>query len=291
MNRLIASDHALRLLPALAQRLDGLRPVDVAAILDIPFSSAERALGVLSDDGLVKHRDRRIFLADTARATVAVRFALASLEADDALGVLARANRAVEFCGIDEAGAILVIRRFSEPADEARLRRATRDLLGFHPGRRIEFAAKSDLREQLLDDLTPRERAKGMHVLSGSIDRTFPDRTRHGDVAAPQLGRLHEHVLVPSRRRLRDLARRHGLRRIVAFGSATRTDFRSDSDLDLLVEPTPGRRLGLHQRAAFMAEAEEMFGRDVDLVAHGEARPSLADRIEQEGVVLLGPAA
>jgi len=62
-------------------------------------------------------------------------------------------------------------------------------------------------------------------------------------------------------------------------------------DLDLLVEPAPGRHLGLRQRVEFLAEAEQLFERDVDLVAHGEARPSVADRIEQEGVVLYGPAA
>jgi hypothetical protein len=291
MSRLVASDHALRLLPALAQRPGGVRPVDAAGILEIPFSSAERALGVLSEDGLVEQRDRRIFLADTARAIEAVRFALAFLAADDALGVLVRANPAVEFCGIDDGGALIVIRRFAEPADEARLDRAVAELRGFRAGQRIEFIAKSELRDQLLGDVAPRVRAQGMRVLIGSIDRTFPDRTRHGDLTAPWLGRVDERVRMPSQRRLRELARRHGLRRIVAFGSVTRTDFRPDSDLDLLVEPAPGRHLGLRQRVEFLAEAEQLFERDVDLVAHGEARPSVADRIEQEGVVLYGPAA
>lgn len=291
MSRLIASEHALRLLPALAQRPGGVRPIDAAEILDGPFSSAERALGVLLDDGLVEQRDRRIFLADTARATEAVRFALAFLAADDALGAVVRANPAVEFCGIDDDRTLIVIRRFSEPSDEARLHRAIAELRAFHAGRRIEFVAKSELRDQLLDDVTPRQRALRMRVLVGSIDRTFPDRMRHGDVTAPRLGRLNEQVERPSQRRLRDLARRHGLRRIVAFGSATRTDFRPDSDLDLLVEPAPGRHLGLRQRVDFLAEAERLFERDVDLVAQGEARPSLADRIAREGVVLYGPAA
>jgi len=78
---------------------------------------------------------------------------------------------------------------------------------------------------------------------------------------------------------------------MVAFGSATRVDFRPDSDLDLLVEPVPGHRLGLRQRAALVADAETLFARDVDLVAAGEVRPALAERIAREGVVLHGPAA
>ena len=130
-----------------------------------------------------------------------------------------------------------------------------------------------------------------MRVLAGSVDRSFPDRTRHGDEGAPLLRRLHDGVAVPSDRRLRALARRHGLRRVVAFGSATRADFRPDSDLDLLVEPVAGRRFGLRQRAALVADAETLFERDVDLVAAGEVRPALAERIAREGVILHGPAA
>jgi hypothetical protein len=57
-----------------------------------------------------------------------------------------------------------------------------------------------------------------------------------------------------------------------------------------LVEPVPGHRLGLRQRAAFVADAETMFERDVDLVADGEVQPVLAARIAREGVVLHGPA-
>ncbi len=130
-----------------------------------------------------------------------------------------------------------------------------------------------------------------MRVLAGSVDRSFPDRTRHGDETARPLRRLHDGVAAPSERRLRDLARRHGLRRLVAFGSATRADFRPDSDLDLLVEPLPGRRFGLRERAALVADAETLFGRDVDLVAAAEVRPPLAERIAREAVVLHGPAA
>jgi predicted nucleotidyltransferase len=130
-----------------------------------------------------------------------------------------------------------------------------------------------------------------MRVLAGSVDRSFPDRTRHGDEAAPLLRRLHDGVTVPSERRLRALARRHGIRRVVAFGSATRADFRPDSDLDLLVEPLPGRRFGLRERAALAADVETLFVRDVDLLAADEVRPPLTERIAREGVVLHGPAA
>jgi hypothetical protein len=291
VSRLIASELALRVLLALAQRPAGLRTAALAQILDAPFSSVERAGDVLLDDGLAERRDRRLALAPTPRAREAVRFALAIVEPLAAVAVLARANPAVEFAGADRDGVLLVTRRFAEPADEARLERSVADLRELQGGPAVEILAKSGLRERLLDDLAPRRRALEMRVLAGSVERSFPDRTRHGDETAAALGRLHDGLAVPSRRRLQAFARRHGLRRVVAFGSATRADFRPDSDVDLLVEPAPGRRLGLRERVALVADAEALFGRDVDLVAVGEVPPALGERIEREGVVVLGPAA
>ena len=291
MSRLVASEHGLRALVALSQRPEGLRPAEVAAILGTSHSSAERALRVLEDDGLVERADRRFRLAAGPRTDAAVRFALAMLHPIETLAVLARASRAAEFAGIDELGAVLVIRRFAEPAAEMLLRDALADLRALHGDLRIELVDKSALRELLLDDRAPRGRALRMRVLGGSVNRSFPDRTRHGDEDARLLRRLHDGVVAPSDRRLHALARHHGLRRIVAFGSATRADFRPDSDLDLLVEPLPGRRLGLRQRAELVADAETLFERDVDLVAAGETEPALAERIAREGVVLHGPAA
>jgi uncharacterized protein len=291
MSRLVASEHGLRALVALSQRPEGLRPAELAAILGIAFSSAERALRVLEDDVLVANRDRRFTSATDARAVAALRFALAMIRPDEALGVLARANRAVEFAGSDEASAVLVVRRFAQPADEALLHAALAELRVLHADVAVELMDKSTLRARLLDDLAPRTRALRLRVLAGTVDRSFPDRTRHGDEDAPSLRRLHDGIAVPSDRRLRALARRHGLRRLVAFGSATRADFRPDSDLDLMVEPARGHPFGLRERAALVADAETLFGRDVDLVAAGELRPALADRIARDGVVLHGPAA
>ena len=158
------------------------------------------------------------------------------------------------------------------------------------PDTRVDFMRKEDVREQLLSDLRPRRRAAGMRVLAGSVDRTFPDRTRHGDFEARPLGRLNEAVAAPSSRRLRELAREYRLSRILAFGSATRADFRPDSDIDLLVEPVPGRKLGLNERVGLMADAERLFGRDVDVLMAPVRRASLAQRISRDGVVLYDAA-
>jgi uncharacterized protein len=286
VTRLVASDNALRALLLLTQGPEGLRTSQVGEKLEISYSGAEKALDILiADDLLVASGPRHSFEA-SPRADAAVRFALAFLPVDVALTALARGNVAIEFAGVDKTGVLIVFRRFSEPADESRARKTIEVLMALHPEVRVEYARKEDLREQLLEDLAPRRRASDMQVLAGSIDRTFPDRTRHGDFEARSLGHLNNAIDVPSGRRLRGLAREYGLRRILAFGSATRADFRPDSDIDLLVEPMPGQGLGLAERVGLMADAEQLFGRDVDLVTAPVGRTSLANQISRDGVVL-----
>lgn len=290
MTRLVASDIALATLLLLSQRPTGLRISQVAAALGISFSGADRALEILAADNLTSRDGRRYRLGDSARAAEAVRFALASLDRTTALGALARANESVEFCGVDEAGALVVLRRFAEPADVERLRQAVALLTNFQPDATVEVEAKEDLRETLLEDPTPRQRASGMRILAGAVPRTFADRRPHRVADPVPLGRIHETLPLPSWRRLRALARRHGLCRIIAFGSATRSDFRPDSDVDLLVEPTPGRRLGLDDRIDLIVDAERALGRDVDLLVAPIRRVSLAERVGREGVVLYDAA-
>jgi len=286
VTRLVGSDNALRALLLLTQGPEGLRTSQVGEKLEISYSGAEKALDILIADDLLVASGPRHSFEPSPRADAAVRFALAFLPVDVALTALARGNVAIEFAGVDKTGVLIVFRRFSEPADESRARKAIEVLMALHPEVRVEYARKEDLREQLLEDLAPRRRASDMQVLAGSIDRTFPDRTRHGDFEARSLGHLNEAIQAPSGRRLRGLAREYGLRRILAFGSATRADFRPDSDIDLLVEPMPGQGLGLAERVGLMADAEQLFGRDVDLVTAPVGRTSLANQISRDGVVL-----
>ena len=290
MSRLVASDNALRALLLLSQRGGGMRTSEVAAALETSYTGAEKAIDILVADGLAEASGRRYALAPAPRAREAVRFALAFLPAEVTLGALARGNEAVEFAGMDDQESLVVFRRFSEPEAEGRMREAVATLQQVEPDTRVEFMRKEDVREQLLSDLRPRRRAAGMRVLAGSVDRTFPDRTRHGDFEARPLGRLNEAVAAPSSRRLRELAREYRLSRILAFGSATRADFRPDSDIDLLVEPVPGRKLGLNERVGLMADAERLFGRDVDVLMAPVRRASLAQRISRDGVVLYDAA-
>lgn len=57
---------------------------------------------------------------------------------------------------------------------------------------------------------------------------------------------------------------RNHISRLAVFGSALRTDFRPESDVDLLVEFEPGQTPGL-RFFTLQEELSHMFGRRVDL--------------------------
>lgn len=286
MSRLIASDHALRALLFLSQRSDSARISEVADALDISYTGAQKALEILIADHLAVRVSRRFAYPDSRIAYEAVRFALAFLAEDMSIAALARGNEAVEFAGQDERGFVLVFRRFSDPVAEAKLCKVIDHLADVRRDAVIEILRKEDIRRELSGETTSRRRALGMRVLAGSVDRTFPDRTRHGAGDARPLARLNSSIAPPSDRRLRAIAREFGLRRITAFGSATRSDFRPDSDIDLLAEVAPGRSLGLDARVALIAEAEELFGRDVDVLTARPHKGVLAREIDRDAVVL-----
>ena len=286
MSRLVASEHALRSLLVLDQNQAGLRTAEIARLLQVSYTGGEKALETLRLEGLASCDDHRYSIVPSARTEAVRDFALATLPASAALGAIAVGNPAIEFGGIDADNALIVFRRFTRPEHEARAQRIVARLQAFATDLKVEFVRKEDLLDQLRVDASPRMRAQGLRILAGSIERTFPDRTRHGDFDAAPLGRLNPMFHGPSRRRLDQLAKTYGLRRILAFGSATRADLREDSDMDLLVEPEPGRLPCVGDRVRLWTEAERLFGRDVDIVTAPVRRPSLAERIRRDGVVL-----
>ncbi|MCE2493523.1 MAG: nucleotidyltransferase family protein [Alphaproteobacteria bacterium] len=65
---------------------------------------------------------------------------------------------------------------------------------------------------------------------------------------------------------LASFCRAHGIRRLAIFGSALRTDFGPESDIDVLVEFEPDRAPGLLGIAGMEIELSALFGgRKVDL--------------------------
>lgn len=77
-------------------------------------------------------------------------------------------------------------------------------------------------------------------------------------------------AVIPSRiaidrEALERFCRGHGIRRLSLFGSVLRADFRADSDVDVLIELEPDRRLGFLGMAAMELELSRLIGRKVDL--------------------------
>ncbi len=80
---------------------------------------------------------------------------------------------------------------------------------------------------------------------------------------------IHPELQLPHKA-IEDFCRRHRIRNLAVFGSATREDFRPDSDLDLLVEFEPDVKHSLFDMVHIQDELAHIVGRRVDLVErHG----------------------
>jgi predicted nucleotidyltransferase len=85
--------------------------------------------------------------------------------------------------------------------------------------------------------------------------------------------------------RLSEICHRYGVARLEVFGSVSRGDERSDSDVDVLYELAPGARLGwaIEDLADELSEA---LGRGVDLVSRRALHARLRDAVLAEARVL-----
>ena len=76
---------------------------------------------------------------------------------------------------------------------------------------------------------------------------------------------MNPQIHVPGSR-LTEYCRANGIKRLDVFGSALRADFGPESDIDLLVEFEPDRKLGFFDFVRIEQEFADLFGRKVDLV-------------------------
>ncbi len=87
------------------------------------------------------------------------------------------------------------------------------------------------------------------------------------------------------RERIADSCKRNHIRKLALFGSVLREDFRSDSDVDFLVEFRAGRRVGYITLGAIERELSGLVGRKVDLRTLGELSPYFRDEVVRSAVV------
>ena len=85
---------------------------------------------------------------------------------------------------------------------------------------------------------------------------------------------------------IRTLCRRYQVRELALFGSALGDRFRSDSDLDFLVEFEPEAQVGFMKLARLQREFSALCHRKVDLVPQGGLKPKLRQALRSSAKVL-----
>ena len=78
---------------------------------------------------------------------------------------------------------------------------------------------------------------------------------------------------------IENLCREYNVAELAVFGSAVREDFRSDSDIDLLVTFQPEAKIGLIGFIGLQQQLEEVLGRKVDLVSKRGLKPLIRDEV------------
>lgn len=114
---------------------------------------------------------------------------------------------------------------------------------------------------------------------------TPADTARHlrrraaAEQAAADARAVRLRALLPAA--VRCLRERYGADRVLLFGSLAVGEHHAGSDVDLAASGVPAARY-----FAALGDLMEIFGAPVDLVRLEEAPPSLAERIEAEGIAL-----
>jgi uncharacterized protein len=88
-------------------------------------------------------------------------------------------------------------------------------------------------------------------------------------------------ILAEHRQQLRDM----GAARLSVFGSVARNEAGDDSDVDILVEFTPGARIGMFEFLALQETLSGLLGHDVDLATPASLHPRLRAAILREAVL------
>lgn len=285
--RLISSELALRLVLALRQA--GIASLaHLAEVVGFRPSSCQRALEVLLDDGFAvtagSGRARDYRLNDQHLALHAVEdLARASLPTRETLALTGRANPAVELVALSSERLLIVFTKRSLRSDRSIAAEAI-NRLADAAKLQTQFLGRDDLAGSR--DLSERLRREFEHadVLVGQLDHSIPDP--HRRTAGRPLGHVNAALRLPSNRTMQALKRRHGVRRLRIFGSAVRSDFRPDSDVDIVVSLDPTRRSDPEGLEMLEVELEKRLGREVDLTLESQLRPPVRYMVDRESLTL-----
>jgi len=79
---------------------------------------------------------------------------------------------------------------------------------------------------------------------------------------------MNAKIAVPQEK-IAEFCQRYHIHRLSFFGSILRSDFRPDSDVDVLVEFEPNHKIGLLTFAMMQVELGDILGREVHLSTPG----------------------
>jgi hypothetical protein len=85
--------------------------------------------------------------------------------------------------------------------------------------------------------------------------------------------------------KIAEFCRKNRIRKLALFGSVLRDDFRSDSDVDVLVEFRPEARVGFFELARIERELSTLFGRKADVRTAADLSRYFRDEIVRSAEV------
>jgi len=91
-------------------------------------------------------------------------------------------------------------------------------------------------------------------------------------------------LLQTKRKKILQIAARHGARKVRVFGSVARGEARRGSDIDFLVEMDEGRSLLDH--AALILDLERLLKRPVDVASKRGLRPPVRKEVLKDAIAL-----
>jgi predicted nucleotidyltransferase len=96
---------------------------------------------------------------------------------------------------------------------------------------------------------------------------------------------LRAKVNIP-KKQIAAFCHRHGIKKMSLFGSVLREDFNSSSDVDVLVEFKPDKKIGLIRLSGLELELGEILGRKVDLNTPGLLSKYYRDQVLAQAEVM-----
>jgi hypothetical protein len=147
-----------------------------------------------------------------------------------------------------------------------------------------ELAARAGITQSVVSAYEAGRREPALSTLARLVDATGATLRLSVEPPRPLPATARGQAIHRSRRRMREVAARHGATNLRLFGSTARGEDGPDSDIDLLVHLD--RPLGLIGLARLQRELEEVLDAPVDLVPDDGLKPDVRAAVDRDAVTL-----